>query len=58
MTRTDQMTLAVGMAGAVAVTVGVALFHPAAGWIAGGAFALAWSWLQARSAARAGQEGG
>ncbi|WP_166726983.1 hypothetical protein [Crenobacter cavernae] len=51
MTRTDQLTLAVGITGAAAVTVGAALLHPSAGWIVGGAFALAWSYLTARAVA-------
>lgn len=50
MTRIDQLTLGVGVAGAAAVTVGAALIHPSAGWIVGGAFALAWSYLTARAA--------
>ena len=50
MTNTDKLTMAVGLAGAAAVTTGAALLHSAAGWIVGGAFALAWSYLAARAA--------
>lgn len=58
MTRNDLRTMLVGVAGAAAVTIGMALLHPAAGWISGGVFALAWSLLAAQAAARSGQEGG
>jgi hypothetical protein len=51
MTATDKLTLVVGVAGATAVTVGAALLHPSAGWVTGGLFALAWSFLTARAAA-------
>ncbi|MDE1714929.1 hypothetical protein PWG14_20790 (plasmid) [Chromobacterium amazonense] len=52
MTPTDKATLAIGLLGAGAVTTGAALLHPAAGWIVGGLFGLAWSYLTARAAAR------
>lgn len=54
MTLTDKITLAVGMGGAAAITTGAALLHTAAGWIIGGALALAWSYLAARAGARKG----
>lgn len=49
----DYATLLVGLAGAAAVTAGMSLLHEAAGWMVGGGFALAWSWMTARSAGRA-----
>ncbi|MCD0492330.1 hypothetical protein ACPRNU_23870 [Chromobacterium vaccinii] len=52
MTTTDKATMAVGLLGAGAVTTGAALLHPSAGWIVGGVFGLAWSYLTARAAAR------
>ncbi|WP_203525593.1 hypothetical protein [Crenobacter caeni] len=54
MTNTDKLTLAVGVAGAAAVTTGATLLHPAAGWVTGGLFALTWSFLTARAAAQKG----
>lgn len=54
MTNTDKLTMIVGTAGAVAVTTGAALLHPAAGWVVGGLFALAWSFLTAKAAATKG----
>ncbi|WP_193430972.1 hypothetical protein [Chromobacterium sphagni] len=53
MNKLDYLTLLVGLAGAAAVTVGMALLHAAAGWVVGGGFGLAWSWMTARSAGRA-----
>ncbi|MBX9298989.1 hypothetical protein K5M33_04050 [Chromobacterium vaccinii] len=52
MSKLDYLTLLVGLAGAAAVTVGISLLHAAAGWMVGGGFALAWSWMTARSAGR------
>ncbi|WP_176217497.1 hypothetical protein [Chromobacterium violaceum] len=52
MSRLDYLTLLVGLAGAAAVTAGMSLLHAAAGWMVGGGFALAWSWMTARSAGR------
>lgn len=50
MSTNDKFSLVVGLAGAASVTVGATLLHPAAGWMMGGGFALAWSYLMARSA--------
>lgn len=55
MTNIDKLTLTVGLGGAAAVTTGAELLHPAAGWIVGGLFALAWSYFAARAAG--GQKG-
>lgn len=52
MSNTDKATMLVGLAGAAAVTTGAALLHSAAGWIVGGGFALVWSFMTARAAAR------
>lgn len=51
MTKTDKLTLAVGLAGAAAITTGAALLHTAAGFIVGGALAMFWSYVTARAAA-------
>ncbi len=49
MSASDKFSLAIGLAGAASVTTGAALLHPAAGWITGGGFALAWSYLMAKA---------
>lgn len=54
MSRTDLLTLCVGLAGAGAVTYGVGQCFAPAGWVVGGLFGLAWSYLTARGAAGRG----
>ncbi|WP_375058407.1 hypothetical protein [Zobellella sp. DQSA1] len=43
----------VGLAGAAAIAFGAWLLTPAAGFIVGGGLAVFWSWLMAKSMAKA-----
>lgn len=54
------ITFIIGLAGAVALTIGAWLIMPAAGWLTGGALALLWSYMMSRSiaAAAAAKKGG
>lgn len=53
----DWATLVAGILGLVAITVGAGMIYQPAGFIVAGIILLAWSYLVARAAARAGSKG-
>lgn len=53
----DWATLVAGMLGLASITIGAGMIYQPAGFIVAGICLLAWSYLVARAAARAGGKG-